>query len=50
MLNVDSIESALLVVAKFNIQATTDVRDTGDAKFAYITDPDGRPVMLIEKK
>lgn len=50
MLNVDSIEAALNVVAGFGIQAAMDVRDMGDAKFVYIADPDGRPVMLIEKK
>lgn len=50
MLNVDSIEAALTVAAEFGIQATTDLKDAGDTRFLYITDPDGRPVMLVEKK
>ena len=50
MLNVDSIDVSLQVAAKFGIQAKTDARDMGDARFIYIADPDGRPLMLIEKK
>lgn len=50
MLNVDSIVASLQVAATFGIQAKMNVREMQDALFIYITDPDGRPVMLIEKK
>ncbi|MEK7187692.1 MAG: hypothetical protein AAB691_02510 [Patescibacteria group bacterium] len=50
MLIVDSIETALQVASEFGIQATTDVSVLEDTKFVYITDPDGRPVLLIENK
>jgi hypothetical protein len=50
MLNVASIATALEVAAKYDIAPQTNSRETADMKFVYIKDPDGRVVMLIEKK
>ncbi len=50
MINVDSIEVALEVASRFQIEAKMPVRDTEDSKFVYINDPDGRDVLLIQKK
>jgi hypothetical protein len=50
MLEVDSITEALLVAAQFSIAPELPVKDAGPFTFVYITDPDGRDVMLIEKK
>lgn len=50
MLEVDSIADAIAVAAEFGISPKTDIRGSESMKFIYITDPDGRDVMLIEKK
>lgn len=50
MLEVSSIEHSLEVSARFGVQIRTSLRDLGEVKIIYITDPDGRDVMLIEKK
>ncbi len=50
MLEVDSLATALYVAAKFGIEPKGGIRDTDTTRFIYITDPDGRSVMLIEKK
>jgi hypothetical protein len=49
MLYVDSLDVALQIAAGFCVQPATDVKEVGNEKFVYIADPDGRPVMLIEK-
>ncbi len=50
MVEVESITAALAVVQKFGIEAHTELKDTGSMKFIYITDPDGRDVILIQKR
>ena len=50
MLEVPSISNALQIVETFGIFPRTDLKETTEMKFIYITDPDGRDVMLIEKK
>lgn len=50
MLEVASIKAALLVAGRFGIKLCTELKEVGDARFVYITDPDGRYVMLIERK
>ena len=50
MLYVDSIPDALLVAKKYGIAPTTKIRETAVIDFIYITDPDARPLMLIQKK
>jgi predicted enzyme related to lactoylglutathione lyase len=48
MLNVDSISDALEIAARYGIKPTSAVREMTSARFVYITDPDGRMVLLIE--
>lgn len=50
MLEVESISQELAVAAMFNIKPKSDEKNNDDMKFIYITDPDGRDVMLIEMK
>ena len=51
MLYVDSIPKALAIAKDFGIEPkTADVSVAKDFLFIYITDPDGRDVMLIEEK
>ena len=50
MVEVGSIDTALDVAKKFGIFGKTEMKEAADMKFIYITDPDGRDVMLIEKK
>ena len=50
MLEVSSISNALHAVETFGILPRTDLKETSEMKFIYIIDPDGRDVMLIEKK
>lgn len=49
MLNVNSIDEALCTASKFNIQPQTALLKMQDSNYIYITDPDGRSLMLIEK-
>ena len=46
MIEVNSIEVALQRVSIFEALSVTE---SGGIRFTYIHDPDGRPVMLIEK-
>lgn len=51
MLYVDSISETLSVVAKgYNIYPEHPIKETVTSFFLYIKDPDGRLVMLIQKK
>ncbi len=50
MLEVDSIDAALFVAASFNIEKKSEIKETPDGRLVYITDPDGRAVMLIENR
>ncbi len=50
MLEVDSIAAALAVAKEFGIEPKPDRGIFKDFIFEYITDPDGRDVMLIEKE
>ena len=49
MIEVDSIDAALRAAAEFGSQPAAPPKDAGDFRFVYVADPDGRPVMLIEK-
>ena len=49
MIEVDSIAAALGAVAAFGTKPAAPPKDAGDFKFVYVADPDGRPVMLIER-
>jgi hypothetical protein len=49
MVEVDSIDAALAAVREFGSQPRTAVKVAGDMKFVYVSDPDGRDVMLIEQ-
>jgi predicted lactoylglutathione lyase len=50
MLEVDSIDSAITAVSDLGIKPKGEVKDSVSMRFVYITDPDGRDVMLIENK
>ncbi len=50
MIEVDSINDALKIVKEFGILPKTALKETIDMQFIYINDPDGRGVMLLEKK
>ncbi len=50
MIEVGSINDALKIVKEFGIIPKTELKEMVDIKFMYITDPDGRDVMLIEKR
>jgi hypothetical protein len=50
MVEVDSIDDSLKKVLLCGVSPKGEIRDVGEMKFVYITDPDGRDVMLIEKK
>lgn len=51
MLIVDSIDVALAAVKEFGIEPKSEIKTSENKKFCYryITDPDGRDVMLIQK-
>ena len=48
MVEVDSIAAALAAVSEFGTRPRTEPKVAGDMKFLYVSDPDGRDVMLIE--
>jgi hypothetical protein len=50
MLEVESLQLALEVALRHGVAPTCDIKDTPDMRFVYVTDPDARPLMLIEKK
>ena len=50
MLCVDSIDTALEIAGRYGIKPQTQLSKGSDMDFIYITDPDGRPVMLIQNK
>jgi hypothetical protein len=49
MVEVDSIDAALRAVEQFEIRPMAAAKNAGEFRFVYVADPDGRPVMLIEK-
>ena len=48
MVEVDSIDAALEALVEFGTRPRIPLKMTGDMKFVYVSDPDGRDVMLIE--
>jgi catechol 2,3-dioxygenase-like lactoylglutathione lyase family enzyme len=51
MLYVDSLSETLSIVARgYKINQECEIKETPDSLFVYIKDPDGRLVMLIQKK
>ncbi|TSC84344.1 MAG: hypothetical protein G01um101413_639 [Parcubacteria group bacterium Gr01-1014_13] len=48
MLYVDSIPKALAMARDFGIEPKTEVKEAKNFVHVYITDPDGRDVMLIQ--
>jgi hypothetical protein len=50
MICVDSLEHATRAVSLLGIQPRTEIREVMGMRFVYVRDPDGRDVMLIEKK
>ncbi len=50
MIEVDSIENSIRAVARFDPDPVYPIRGDSGFRFIYISDPDERPVMLIEKK
>jgi hypothetical protein len=50
MVEVDSLDAALAAVLTPGDAPKAGPKDTGTFKFAYVADPDGRPVMLIETR
>ena len=50
MVEIDSLDAALAAVLAPGEAPKVGPKDTGTFKFAYVTDPDGRPVMLIETR
>ena len=50
MLEVDSIEDVLATVKNLGIEPKMPIKNIGiKFRFTYITDPDGRDVMLLQK-
>lgn len=49
MVEVDSLAPVLSICAGYGIFPATDVKVTPDMQFTYVTDMDGRLLMLIEK-
>jgi hypothetical protein len=49
MVEVDSLDAALAAVLEPGAAPKVGPKDAGAFRFAYVTDPDGRDVMLIEK-
>ena len=49
MVEVDSIDAALRAAEQFGVRPSAPAKVAGGLRFVYVTDPDGRPVMLIEK-
>lgn len=50
MLCVDSIPRALAIVKDFGIEPKTEIKEAKNFVHVYITDPDGRDVMLIQEQ
>ncbi len=50
IIEVDSLADALRVCAEFGIMPASALKESPDAAFVYIADPDGRCVMLVEQK
>jgi hypothetical protein len=48
MVEVDSLDAALTAVLDSGAAPKVGPKDAGAFRFAYVTDPDGRDVMLIE--
>lgn len=49
MIEVDSLDDALKVVGKFHRSLNSEIFTSGDMTFVYVTDPDDRMVLLMEK-
>ena len=49
MVEVASIDAALQAVLEVGARPRSAPKDAGEFRFVYVTDPDGRDVMLIEK-
>jgi hypothetical protein len=49
MVEVDSLDAALAAVLEPGSAPKAGPKDAGAFRFAYVSDPDGRDVMLIEK-
>ncbi|MDO8482369.1 MAG: VOC family protein [bacterium] len=50
MIEVDSLMATLKIAARHKIIPSGDIREGPKMRFVYITDPDKRSLMLIEKK
>lgn len=50
MLYVDSIPRALAIVKDFGIEPKTEIKEIKNFLHVYVTDPDGRDVMLIQEQ
>jgi hypothetical protein len=50
MIEVDHLQNTLKVIKEFCMNESFDLKETETMIFAYIKDPDGRDVMLVEKK
>lgn len=50
MLYVDSIPKALAIAKDFGIEPKTEIKEIKNFLHVYITDPDGRDVMLIQEQ
>jgi predicted enzyme related to lactoylglutathione lyase len=48
MLAVDSIDEAIAVAREFGIVPLQEARLASGLKIAYISDPDGRPILLLQ--
>jgi|AntRauTorckE6833_2_1112554.scaffolds.fasta_scaffold06782_6 hypothetical protein len=49
MVEVSSVEESIEAVAALGVEPKTQLKQAGDTKFIYVTDPDGRDVMLLQK-
>lgn len=50
MIGVDSLEEAIRAVAEFGIAPKGEIKEIESTRFVYVTDPDGRDVMLIQSE
>jgi hypothetical protein len=50
MVIVDSVEQSLIAVAALEILPRTKLMQTDTLRYIYVTDPDGRDVMIVEEK
>lgn len=50
MIAVDSIENAIKAIEKFDPDPIYPIKGDEGFRFIYVSDPDERPVMLIQKK